>query len=82
MAREPAENELLCGDSHFLVKKLRREIGPIWPHQCVQLRIQAKALECFDVPQRLEYRAIDLILQVNISLKAVVELEPNYIAPN
>ena len=64
------------------VKKLRCEIGAIWPNHCVKLWMYAESLKDFDVPEWREDRSIELVFQINITLSAIAKPEVKDMLPN
>ena len=63
--------------AQFLVKELRREIGPIRPHNGFQLVVYRELRENGQFLQRLENVPPQLTAKISLSLDAVREFQPN-----
>ena len=57
---ESLGNARLSGNSQRRAQKLGREVGTIWPHNRMQLRVNAEGLEVFNDFKWLENLAVKL----------------------
>jgi hypothetical protein len=72
-----AFRRLLSGDSHVVVQKLWREIGPIGPHESVKLGVDREPPEIILVAQRFEYRATQSRPKIDFAGGSVPKPQPH-----
>jgi hypothetical protein len=84
MIERNTENEITCSmyflrrHLHLRVQKLRRQVRAVFPHYRLEFGIDAKLPKASDILQWCEDFPRKLIPQIDISRRAIVEADPDY----
>jgi len=69
----------LGGDSQRRAKKFGSEVCAVRPDQCPKLWVHLKLEKEVVVLQRLKYRTVDLVGEIDFAFDSVAETKPEYI---
>ena len=64
------------------MQELGREMGAVRPNKGVEFLIHLKVLEVFPISQGLKDRTVEPVGQIDLTHRAVVEVQPNDIVPH